>query len=411
MERADLEQLLTVVEKIALDQTNKVHDAWENLLKQGRGSEQDLSVLLDSALANAAAASGEAAAIWYDKHRVLVVENPEPFTRSTTPRTPPREKAAEIAAKAAPLRQQQGEEKKARDVIQHGVKTWGLNSARNTVKNRMKIDPHNGGFARVPRGAKTCAFCTILASRGWVYKSEESAGALFNFHPYCDCLIVPYWGQHPPEIAGYDPDKFYGYYQDAVERLAARREYSPSEKEIAAEMRAVPGVLSDSKKPSRMRVKASKYDKSSDEWLKDLDYWQEQQSKLKSELNGERLYPWEIAFLDRFEALGEHVEWIPKSDDGTPTNDFIWITKNGVQAEVKSSKAAYKTVKRTIQHTVKEGLKKGVAKDTFVIDLGLHRLTGKLRSNLSNYNSSIETGHIKTLYVMHTDGARLEKLF
>lgn len=46
-------------------------------------------------------------------------------------------------------------------------------------------------YARVPQG-KTCAWCTMLASRGAVYWSEATAGApsLTKYHDHCDCATV-----------------------------------------------------------------------------------------------------------------------------------------------------------------------------------------------------------------------------
>lgn len=61
-------------------------------------------------------------------------------------------------------------------------------------------------FARVPTGATNCPFCIMLASRGFVYKSELSA--LNANHPNCDCRIVE--GFDGMEVEGYDQE----YYQD-----------------------------------------------------------------------------------------------------------------------------------------------------------------------------------------------------
>ncbi len=44
-------------------------------------------------------------------------------------------------------------------------------------------------FARIPNGP-SCGFCTMLASRGFVYASRKSAGEFTRFHDHCDCRIV-----------------------------------------------------------------------------------------------------------------------------------------------------------------------------------------------------------------------------
>lgn len=71
-------------------------------------------------------------------------------------------------------------------------------------------------WARVPRGKETCAFCLMLASRGFVYESESSAGISRRnqFHGDCDCAVVPSWSDDP-RLEGYDPDALYGKYLDA----------------------------------------------------------------------------------------------------------------------------------------------------------------------------------------------------
>lgn len=76
-------------------------------------------------------------------------------------------------------------------------------------------------YARVPRGEKTCDFCIMVASRGPVYHTAESAGALDHWHAGCDCAIVPFWGTFEVgpsrrasamSLEGYDPDALYGEY-------------------------------------------------------------------------------------------------------------------------------------------------------------------------------------------------------
>ena len=62
-------------------------------------------------------------------------------------------------------------------------------------------------FARVPSGGETCPFCIMLASRGAVYYSEQSAGADGHYHANCRCRIVPSW--NGAAIEGYDPALYY----------------------------------------------------------------------------------------------------------------------------------------------------------------------------------------------------------
>lgn len=78
-------------------------------------------------------------------------------------------------------------------------------AANECVEFNAKNDPKKPRWARVPTGAETCQFCIMLASRGFVYHSEETAS---HAHAHCDCRVIPSWDKSP--IAqGYDPDKYY----------------------------------------------------------------------------------------------------------------------------------------------------------------------------------------------------------
>lgn len=83
--------------------------------------------------------------------------------------------------------------------------------ANDTVLANVKRDGGKGvRFARVPVGVETCAFCIMLASRGFVYHSEATASANGHVHPNCDCKIVP--GFEGDVIEGYDPRTYEAIY-------------------------------------------------------------------------------------------------------------------------------------------------------------------------------------------------------
>lgn len=54
-------------------------------------------------------------------------------------------------------------------------------------------------YARVVHPGATkhgpCAFCVMLASRGFVYATEESAGEFDRWHDDCACTVIPSWGE------------------------------------------------------------------------------------------------------------------------------------------------------------------------------------------------------------------------
>lgn len=78
-------------------------------------------------------------------------------------------------------------------------------AANECIAYNAKNDPKKPRWARIPTGAETCQFCIMLASRGFVYHSEETAS---HAHAHCDCRVVPSWDKSPL-AQGYDPDKYY----------------------------------------------------------------------------------------------------------------------------------------------------------------------------------------------------------
>lgn len=105
--------------------------------------------------------------------------------------------------------------------VGHAVRQAG----RDTIIQNTEKDPA-ARWARIPTGAKTCAFCLVMASRGWVYRSAAKAGAHSGskdprltgsgpnvFHHDCDCLVVATWDK--PNFPDYDPDQLYDLYTEA----------------------------------------------------------------------------------------------------------------------------------------------------------------------------------------------------
>ena len=96
-------------------------------------------------------------------------------------------------------------------------------SAGESMFANGRRDPRKPKFARVPTGTETCDFCLMLASRGFVYSSEATAGAvkLDHYHSGCDCRVVCQWDGGGVE--GYDTQAVYDRWQDAIYALAAER--------------------------------------------------------------------------------------------------------------------------------------------------------------------------------------------
>jgi hypothetical protein len=112
-----------------------------------------------------------------------------------------------------------------------------VNASRDTIRSNAARDPARPFYARVPVG-KTCAFCLMLASRGFVYASEETAGG--EYHNDCDCEAVADFSDNP-RLEGYDPDGLYDVYASARDATG-----SGDAKEIAAAVRRMhPSLVTD----------------------------------------------------------------------------------------------------------------------------------------------------------------------
>ena len=96
-------------------------------------------------------------------------------------------------------------------------------AANECVAKNAKNDPEKPRWARVPTGVETCQFCIMLASRGFVYHSEETAS---HAHAHCDCRVIPSWDKSPT-AQGYDPDLYYDMWKHP-EKYAQQAEESAS---------------------------------------------------------------------------------------------------------------------------------------------------------------------------------------
>lgn len=93
-------------------------------------------------------------------------------------------------------------------------------------------DPRRPRFARVPTGRETCMFCLMLASRGFVYLSEDAAGKLAHYHANCGCRVVASFDSYEVRterggvrrlpgtvIEGYKPEAIYNAYLDCAKTI------------------------------------------------------------------------------------------------------------------------------------------------------------------------------------------------
>lgn len=84
-----------------------------------------------------------------------------------------------------------------------------------TLQNSLR---DGAQFAWVPAG-ETCAFCLMLASRGWQYASKKTIknGHAEHIHSNCDCAYTVRFNERT-NVEGYDPDRYLSMYQNAEGR-------------------------------------------------------------------------------------------------------------------------------------------------------------------------------------------------
>ena len=98
---------------------------------------------------------------------------------------------------------------------------WVRQPARDTIRHNSTLE--GVGWARVPRGRKTCSFCLVLASRDATYFSGASAGDKryggTEYHGDCHCEAVRMGpGEDYPK--DYLPAEYESMYGIAVDEAA-----------------------------------------------------------------------------------------------------------------------------------------------------------------------------------------------
>lgn len=133
----------------------------------------------------------------------------------------------------------QSEPAKASSRLDDELQRLVLQAGRDTVADSAEADPAKPGWARVPQG-KTCAFCTLLASRGIMYRSKKSA--LYRkdgrkYHNDCNCIAEPAFDDDDLSI---DIQPHLDLYKQARKNAG-----SSDTKAILAAMRRIPGAVTD----------------------------------------------------------------------------------------------------------------------------------------------------------------------
>lgn len=115
---------------------------------------------------------------------------------------------------------------------------------RDTIEQNAMRDRARPRYARVPSRTGCCAWCRMLASRGFVYGSQQKASG-HEYHDHCGCQAVPEWGAMHSHIEGYDPDTYLAEYK-AARAEAIKAGLPATDSNIAAFMRRMnPHTLTD----------------------------------------------------------------------------------------------------------------------------------------------------------------------
>ena len=196
--------------------------------------------------------AASAAAEWYERTRAKQVGGAyDPVTADPFPdaaiQATVRYKAGDLFA---------GNQSDMASFLEGALNRWVQYSGRETVARNIRRDSARPRFARVPTGAKTCAFCELVASRGFVYLSERSAtvtGLMRKYHNDCDCIAVAEWDRDAHHIEGYDPDAMYGRYLAARDAAESESDgHTPSTESVLARMRRMhPDSYTDGVQPKQ----------------------------------------------------------------------------------------------------------------------------------------------------------------
>lgn len=308
-----------------------------------------------------------------------------------------------------------------------------FNQSRETIVNNA----HEEGvrWVRHARGG-ACGFCRMLATRvlteghggaPGLYRSEASASRNTHTpnargHDHCRCIVVPLRGGADYVIPDYLPqwlDDYERVSRDADGRLlpphkiADRMEAAGRERgEVFGDVKpkgptvvdldaaetppsAASGAGNVPPEPPRPPGTAS----AGGDW--DDTERARRQDALGIETHGERLERHEIEFVERFQAAGEQLEWIPRDrQQFTPTHDFVWLSNESREVELKSTRARYETIHGRIVDAASRAAKQGVAKTDFMVDIGDQPLTDELREQLAGFNVGRRKYRLTGLWVM-----------
>ena len=101
-----------------------------------------------------------------------------------------------------------------KEVIASSVGRLTRTAAADTILQNGIRD--GAEWAWIPQGSETCAFCIMLASRGWQHASKAvlAGGHAEHIHPNCDCMYAVRFDSETG-YGGYNPGKYQKIYENA----------------------------------------------------------------------------------------------------------------------------------------------------------------------------------------------------
>lgn len=286
--------------------------------------------------------------------------------------------------------------------------------------------------------ANACGFCRVMATKGPVFQSETSATRVVGrggkprgtrklgdkWHDNCHCVAIAVRPGGKYEPASYveqwqrDYDRAVADGHTGIGSIANAMDYGPGGRRYKGNKPApVEPEASDTAAPPAGTVGGTnkpptKPPTGGQAVQGDGEDWDEAERKRREEAlgidtHGDPLTRSEIEFVERFQAAGQHLEWIARDPKRRPTNDFTWVEK-GVEVEQKSTKARYETIHGRIVDAAAQAAKQGVIKDNFLIDIGNAPLNEALRAKLARFNDGRRKYRLNRLWVM-TQG-RIEEI-
>lgn len=183
--------------------------------------------------------AGELGAGFYDDLREQA-DAPGRFS-ARIPEAPPADQVSALARwGVGPLFSAAPDPAGALSLLTGGLQRLVAGMDRGAVSASAVADPARPTWRRVP-SAKCCAFCGMLATRGAVYGSRESAGASgplsrgAHYHDHCRCTVVVEWPGQVGEFASASADYDLAY-------VNATREVGTNTSAVLAHMREALGT-------------------------------------------------------------------------------------------------------------------------------------------------------------------------